>query len=298
MDDVQKLLDAEQAAQTLLVSLQGLKSEMDGFADAKSSLREAVGHLRAFVESTRMVAAAAAESVETLKSLGMPEVLARTAALGGMLEGLAQSVQTRCDAMSADIQRGSQTAAGDLSKQIGTSMTALREAVEALLRDAHNQSLALVERLGQQSRAQSAQESSAIQTRLDGMQETVRQIVVASLDSAVQTQNAKAEEFSARLDRMQSAVQQVVTASLASAAESQGARMNEFGGQWRKVLIDSAQDTKGEVTSKVAAVSLAQDASHKAIARLGRIIIIQSVLIGVLIVTTAVVVVVHFAGGK
>lgn len=264
MEEVQRLLDAEQATHNLLATLTQLKEQMGGYSAAKVSLDRAAEDLRAFVQSGQRLAIGAAESCETLKSLSMPEVLTRVAALRELLEGLVESMQIRADALSADVRQNGQETSALLSQQIDRSLTSISESNKSLLKEAHGQCVTLLDRLAQQSRDQFAEG-------------------IASFHSS--------------LNQFHDGIARSVDASLARASEVQEARLASMHSLQQNLVDASVQATRADLAAATAAMASAQAASDRSMRRLSRVVLYQSILLGLLATATLATLVLPFIRG-
>jgi DNA repair exonuclease SbcCD ATPase subunit len=80
-NEVDELLNAEQAIQDLLKELRVLKQQVGGYENATKSLDEVRNSLDKLVEKTSTLAEKTHSAVTVLAKIGTPEIIARTESL-------------------------------------------------------------------------------------------------------------------------------------------------------------------------------------------------------------------------
>lgn len=85
----ERFLDAEQAAAQLVIALEGLKEEAEGYANAEQSLRESGERLVRLAERIEELATRSAEALEVVRSVGGPQIVKELRAILPMLENQA-----------------------------------------------------------------------------------------------------------------------------------------------------------------------------------------------------------------
>jgi hypothetical protein len=93
-EEAQQLLAAEEAVQELLTNLKVLKSEIDHYSEAKSSLadtRDAVVNLAAELSG---LTGRAAGIIETIGEVGTPEILVRLESMRLSIETAGESIRS------------------------------------------------------------------------------------------------------------------------------------------------------------------------------------------------------------
>lgn len=208
-DEVQQFLDAEAAVTEVLGELTQLRKRVENFASAKTTLEIARKDLGEFLGQSTLLVEEAGRAVGILKSLSMPEVLAR---LGAFREALDSSL-AKLDDRFGEL-------ASAHGKHLDESMKELRAEVAMLLNHASEKSNALLARLGEQTRDQLAEGQLAMGKHLDRMRENIDQSVNTTMTRAGETQQSKLFEFGTQQrEALSEAVEQVkadVTAQVTS----------------------------------------------------------------------------------
>jgi hypothetical protein len=124
-DSSEQFLTAETAATKVLADLERLKSEVEGYAEARVQLDVAGRRLEALVSETESLAIATVENVRTLNQMGMPEILDRLKDIGEAVESL-RHVQT-------DLQEHFSATSDGLTKSLRTTTIIAIAAVVAAM---------------------------------------------------------------------------------------------------------------------------------------------------------------------
>lgn len=117
----QRFLDAEEAAQRLLVGLQRLDEQSKKYSAAAIELSGAADATKELTAAVTEVATAAKDALEVVASVGGPEVLRQVEATGTTLQAVQQRADTTASTVQA-VQRATDTA--------GTTLEAVKGTVE------------------------------------------------------------------------------------------------------------------------------------------------------------------------
>jgi len=136
-DNVEAFLRAESEAHQLLDELTKLRSETESYAAAQAALGEAAEHVGDLSGVLADLARRLGEVVQTLRSIGTPELLraqeattAMVAAMGSSVAAAADTVRALHDNLNAKMEQqaaDSKAAYADLNAQIGRERSETHE---------------------------------------------------------------------------------------------------------------------------------------------------------------------------
>ena len=93
-DETNALLDAEQVIQDLLINLQRLKQEVEGYSQAKLTLTQVQEQLNSFTAELGQLASQFRVVVDVLSKIGTPEILTQVEAVRSAVSQSAGSAST------------------------------------------------------------------------------------------------------------------------------------------------------------------------------------------------------------